>query len=72
LTCALLIAILFFLSCSLINNINYPLIEVTIINAPKQVARQLLDHLLDKATRGDIIYELYVREKIEMGFPVLK
>lgn len=32
---------------------------------PKEAARQLIDHLPDKASWDDIMYELYVKQKIE-------
>lgn len=34
---------------------------------PKEAARQLIDRLPDQATWDDIMYELYVKEKIEAG-----
>jgi predicted transcriptional regulator len=34
---------------------------------PKEAARQLIDQLPDQATWGDIMYELYVKQKIEAG-----
>ncbi len=34
---------------------------------PKQAAKQLLDHLPDQASWDEIMYELYVRRKIEEG-----
>ena len=34
---------------------------------PKEAARQLIDHLPDKASWDDIMYELYVKQKIEEG-----
>jgi predicted transcriptional regulator len=33
----------------------------------KQAAREIIDHLPDQATWDDIMYELYVKEKIEQG-----
>ena len=39
---------------------------------PIQVARQLLDHLPDQASWDDIMYELYVKEKIEEGLADIK
>ena len=39
---------------------------------PKQAARQLLDHLPDQASWDDIMYELYVKEKIEEGLADIK
>jgi predicted transcriptional regulator len=34
---------------------------------PKEAARQLIDHLPEQATWDDIMYELYVKQKIEAG-----
>ena len=34
---------------------------------PKEAARQLIDHLPDHASWDDIMYELYVKQKIEAG-----
>lgn len=34
---------------------------------PKEAARQSIDHLPDHATWDDIIYGLYVKQKIEDG-----
>lgn len=39
---------------------------------PKQAARQLLDHLPNQVTWDDIMYELYVKEKIEEGLADIK
>lgn len=33
----------------------------------KEVARKIIEHLPDQATWNDIMYELYVRQKIEEG-----
>lgn len=33
----------------------------------KQAAKQIIDHLSDQATWDDIMYELYVKQKIEKG-----
>jgi predicted transcriptional regulator len=33
----------------------------------KEMARQLIEHLPDTATFDDIMYEFYVRQKIEAG-----
>jgi predicted transcriptional regulator len=33
----------------------------------KEMARQLIEHLPDTATFDDIMYEFYVRQKIESG-----
>jgi len=42
------------------------------MNTPKQAARQLIDHLPDQASWDDIMYELYVKEKIEAGLADIK
>ncbi len=34
---------------------------------PKQSARELIEHLPDQASWNDIMYELYVKQKIEAG-----
>lgn len=34
---------------------------------PKQAAKELIDHLPDQASWDDIMYELYVKQKIEAG-----
>ncbi|HED17481.1 MAG TPA: hypothetical protein ENI64_11790 [Gammaproteobacteria bacterium] len=33
----------------------------------KDAARQIIDHLPEQATWDDIMYELYVKQKIETG-----
>jgi predicted transcriptional regulator len=33
----------------------------------KEAARQIIDHLPEQATWDDIMYELYVKQKIEAG-----
>ncbi|MGZ5071435.1 MAG: hypothetical protein ACXWF8_19090 [Methylobacter sp.] len=33
----------------------------------KQAAKQIIDHVSDQATWDDIMYELYVKQKIEKG-----
>lgn len=33
----------------------------------KEAAKQLIDHLPDQVTWDDIMYELYVKQKIEAG-----
>lgn len=33
----------------------------------KEAARQILEHLPDQATWNDIMYELYVKQKMEEG-----
>ncbi len=39
---------------------------------PKEAARQLIDHLPDKASWDDIMYELYVKQKIEAGLKAVE
>lgn len=34
---------------------------------PKESAKQLIDHLPDQSSWDDIMYELYVKQKIEAG-----
>lgn len=34
---------------------------------PKQAAKELIEQLPDQATWDDIMYELYVKQKIESG-----
>jgi predicted transcriptional regulator len=34
---------------------------------PKEAARQLINHLPEQASWDDIMYELYVKQKIEAG-----
>lgn len=34
---------------------------------PKEAAKQLIDHMPDEATWEEILYELYVKQKIEEG-----
>ena len=34
---------------------------------PKQAAKDLIEHLPDQASWNDIMYELYVKQKIEAG-----
>ena len=34
----------------------------------KELARQMLDELPDTATWDDVLYALYIRQKIERGF----
>ena len=34
---------------------------------PKEAAKQLIDHLPEQASWDDIMYELYVKQKIEAG-----
>ena len=37
------------------------------MTAPKQTAKQLIEHLPDQASWNDIMYDLYVKQKIEAG-----
>jgi predicted transcriptional regulator len=37
------------------------------MQSAKEMVRQLIEHLPDTATFDDIMYELYVRQKIEAG-----
>lgn len=37
------------------------------MSSAKEAARQLIDHLPEQATWDDIMYELYVKQKIEEG-----
>ena len=34
---------------------------------PKQAAKELIEHMPDQASWNDIMYELYVKQKIEAG-----
>ncbi len=38
----------------------------------KQAAREIIEHLSDQATWDDIMYELYVRQKIEAGLKAVE
>jgi predicted transcriptional regulator len=38
-----------------------------IMQTAKQAAKQIIDHVPDQATWDDIMYELYVKQKIEKG-----
>ena len=42
------------------------------INSAKEEAKQLIDHLPDQATFNDIMYELYVKQKISAGLQAAK
>ncbi len=42
------------------------------MTTPKEAARQLIDRLPDQATWDDIMYELYVKEKIGEGLKAVK
>ena len=37
------------------------------MSTPKEAAKQLIDHLPEQASWDDIMYELYVKQKIEAG-----
>jgi predicted transcriptional regulator len=37
------------------------------MTTPKQAAKELIEHLPDQASWNDIMYELYVKQKIEEG-----
>lgn len=37
------------------------------MTTPKQTAQQLIEHLSEQASWNDIMYELYVKQKIEAG-----
>ena len=37
------------------------------MTTPKQAAQQLIEHLSEQASWNDIMYELYVKQKIEAG-----
>jgi predicted transcriptional regulator len=39
---------------------------------PKEAAKQLIDHLPEQASWDDIMYELYVKQKIEAGLRAVK
>ncbi len=34
---------------------------------PKQAAKELIEHLPEQASWNDVMYELYVKQKIEAG-----
>ncbi|VAW78358.1 hypothetical protein MNBD_GAMMA13-1882 [hydrothermal vent metagenome] len=38
----------------------------------KQAAREIIEHLSDQASWDDILYELYVRRKIEAGLKAVE
>ena len=39
---------------------------------PKEAAKQLIDHISEQATWDDIMYELYVKQKIEAGLKAVE
>ena len=42
------------------------------MSTPKQAAKQLLDHLPDQASWDEIMYEFYVKQKIEKGLQAVE
>ncbi len=42
------------------------------MNTAKEAAKQLIDHLPDEASWDDIMYELYVKQKIEAGLKAVE
>lgn len=38
----------------------------------KDAAKKLIDHLPDQATWDDVIYEIYVKQKIEAGLQAVR
>ncbi len=38
----------------------------------KQAAKQIIDHLPEQASWNDIMYELYVKQKIEKGLNAIE
>jgi predicted transcriptional regulator len=44
----------------------------TISLSAKEEAKRLIDHLPDQATLNDIMYELYVKQKIQAGLQSAK
>ena len=38
----------------------------------KEAAKKLIDHLPDQATWDDIVYEMYVKQKIEAGLQAVR
>lgn len=38
----------------------------------KQAARQIIDHVSEKASWDDIMYQLYVKQKIETGLNAIE
>jgi predicted transcriptional regulator len=43
------------------------LTEIQLLPSANDAARQIIEHLPDQATWDDIMYELYVKQKIEQG-----
>ena len=42
------------------------------MQSAKQAAKQIIDHLPEKASWDDIMYELYVKQKIENGLEAIE
>ena len=42
------------------------------MHTAKESARNIIDHLPDQATWEDIMYELYVKQKIEAGLKAVE
>ncbi len=42
------------------------------MQSAKDAARQIIEHLPEEATWDDIMYELYVKQKIEAGLADIK
>lgn len=42
------------------------------MSSVKEAARQIIDNLPDQATWDDLMYELYVKQKIENGLDDIK
>ena len=43
-----------------------------VVSRTKDAARRLIDSLPDEATWDDIMYELYVKQKIEVGLEAVQ
>jgi len=42
------------------------------MQSAKQAAKQIIDHLPEQASWDDIMYELYVKQKIERGLDAIE
>ena len=42
------------------------------MSSVKEAAREIVDHLPDNATWGDLMYGLYVKQKIEAGLKAVE
>ena len=42
------------------------------MQSAKQAAKQIIDHLPEQASWDDIMYELYVKQKIEAGLKAVE